>query len=103
MIDLESLKKEEHYDIPEGYFEQLPHQVMATIKRKRNRTRNTWITAAAAVALAVVTTTLAINYTSDAEAPAALQDTEMSEEQQLEEQIINYYSDELAQSDYYNF
>lgn len=103
MIDLESLKKEEHYDIPEGYFDQLPNQVMTAIRKKRNRTRKTWIAAAAAVMLAIVTTTLVINFTNEVNAPANMQVTEISEEEQLEDQMINYYSDELAQMDYYNY
>lgn len=103
MIDLESLKKEEHYDIPEGYFEQLPTQVMTAIRKKRTRTRNTWITTAAAVMLAIVTTTLVINYTNNVKDPAVQQVSNISEEEQLEEQMINYYSDELAQMDYYNY
>ena len=104
MIDLESLKKEEHYEVPDGYFEHLPQQVMNVIHKKKTRTRNLWLTSAAAVMLAILCTTLIFYRVNENQEAAAKQaQKEMEDQQQLEEQMINYYSNELAQSDYYNY
>jgi len=103
MIDLDSLKKEEHYEVPEGYFDQLPQQVMSSIRKSRNRRRTTWLSAVAAVMLGVVCTTIILKVNEEEGAPAAKQSTEIQDEKQLEEQIRDYYSEEFAQMDYYNY
>lgn len=105
MIDIENLSKTENYQVPEGYFEQLPGQIMNTIRKERARRRNIIFSSVAAVALLVICSTLVINYKTN---EAKEQQKQIAIEaglksSQLEEQMVDYYSDELAQMDYYNY
>ena len=104
MIDIENLSKHEGYAIPEGYFEQLPNQVMNSIRKDRARKRNLTITSIAAVALLVICSTLVLNFKKDESAVEKEIVIEASnEEGSLEEQMADYYSSELALMDYYNY
>lgn len=100
MIDIEEIKVEEHYDIPDGYFENLPHQVMASIRKEKSKRRNLWIASVAAVMLAVVCTTIVVRYTgNDQQQPQKVAEIQ-DEQNQLENQVIDYYNNEFAQIDY---
>lgn len=105
MIDLDKLSKEEHYSIPEGYFEQLPDQIIGAIHKEKSRKRYIWISSVAAVAAIIICSTIVLNYskaTNEVESPD-LAITTASNEDPLEEQMIDYYSTELAQMDYLNY
>lgn len=105
MIDLDQLSKKEYYDIPEGYFEKLPGQVMENIRREKSRRRTVWLSAIAAVAALVICSTILVDQLSNKnEIPGKIVAEEQTiEEKQLENQMIDYYSSELAQMDYYNY
>lgn len=104
MIDIENLSKTENYQVPEGYFEQLSGQIMNTIRKERARRRNIILSSVAAVALLVICSTLVINYkTTEAKEQQQLAIEIQQQTEQLEEQMVDYYSDELAQMDYYNY
>lgn len=104
MIDIENLSKTENYQVPEGYFEQLPGQIMNTIRKERAHRRNIIFSSVAAVALLVICSTLVINYkTNEAKEQQQLAIEAQQQAEQLEEQMVDYYSDELAQMDYYNY
>ncbi len=104
MIDIENLSRHEDYVIPDGYFEQLPNQVMNSIRKDRARKRNLAITSIAAVALLVICSTLVLNFKKDEAAVEKEIVIETSnEEGSLEDQMADYYSSELAQMDYYNY
>ena len=103
-IDLDKLSKKEHYDIPEGYFENLPQQVMTNIRKEKSRRRTFILSAVAAVAAIVICSTIVVNYMNNDEIPGKIVAEEQNEDaQQLENQMIDYYSSELAQMDYYNY
>lgn len=104
MIDIEKLDRNEHYEVPEGYFDQLPSQVMATIKKEKATRRNIFATAAAAVVLLAVASTLFFNFKKDEkENKAQIAIENKVENAEIQEQMIDYYNTELAQMDYYNF
>jgi len=104
MIDIEKLDRKEHYEVPEGYFDKLPGQVMATIKKERTTRRNIFVTAAAAVVLLAVASTLFFNFKkAEQENKAEIVIETQAEEAEIQEQMIDYYNAELAQMDYYNF
>jgi len=103
MIDLDTINKEEHYQVPEGYFEQFPKQVMNTIHKEKARKRNIWLSSVAAVAAVVICSFTVIQYIQRDKQ----QETEITQsvqpESTVEDQMIDYYSDELAQMDYLNY
>lgn len=107
MIDLDTLQKEEHYKVPEDYFEQFPQQVMNQIRKEKSRKRNIWLSSVAAVMALVICSVTVVRYIQKNDSPhqeivkAAVQAE--SQDSQLEEEMIDYYSNELAQMDYYNF
>lgn len=104
MIDIDNLSKTENYVIPEGYFDQLPTQVMRTIHKEKAKRRNLTITSIAAVALLIICSTIVINFKKDEAAVEKEMVIETSnEEGSLEDQMADYYSLELAQMDYYNY
>lgn len=104
MIDIENLSKNEQYVIPEGYFDQLPLQVMHTIRKDKARRRNLTITSIAAVTLLIICSTIVINFKKDESAIQKEMVIETSTEGiSLEDQMADYYSMELAQMDYYNY
>ncbi|MCQ2283860.1 MAG: hypothetical protein MJZ57_03035 [Bacteroidales bacterium] len=104
MIDLDKLSKEEHYKIPEDYFEQLPSQVMNAIHKEQRKKRTLWMSGIAAVAALVICSTIVVKFMSDDEVKGSnIVIANQTTEQQLEDQMADYYSDELAQIDYYNY
>lgn len=104
MVDLDSLSKEEHYDIPADYFEQFPKQVMANIRKEKSKKRHIGMAAIAAVAVALICSTILIRYYKPEEAQETIIAAEISnEEQKIEDQMIDYYGSELAQMDYLNY
>ena len=103
MLDLDQLSKEERYNIPEGYFEHLTDNVMDVIHKEERKRRNLWMSSIAAVCLVVICSVLFINLRSqDKQAQGTLVETPQPVNE-LDEQLIDYYSAELTQIDYYNF
>ncbi|MCR4681270.1 MAG: hypothetical protein K5636_06645 [Bacteroidales bacterium] len=105
MIDLETLSKEEHYEVPEGYFEELPKQVLNSIHKAKTRRRNIWLTSIAAVmAIVICSVTITHYMVMNERADQKLQAQKAIQyEEQIEDQMADYYSDELAQIDYLNY
>ena len=107
MFDIENLDKTEHYNIPENYFEELPGRVMQNIKHEQQRKRTIITSAVAAVAvLAIAVGTFFTIYTP--EKGAEITQTQqvaasVSEEEALETVAADYYSEELAMMDYYQY
>ena len=54
MIDLDNITKEEHYQVPDGYFDEFPKQVMYSIRKENAKRRNIWLTSIAAVMALVI-------------------------------------------------
>ena len=100
MIDLDNITKEEHYQVPDGYFDEFPKQVMYSIRKENAKRRNIWITSIAAVMALVIcsATILRIMHNNEKEQEQMRMISVQTE--QLEEQMADYYSDELAQMDY---
>ena len=107
MFDLDNLEKTEHYQIPENYFEELPGKVMQKIKDEQIRRRRLISSAVAAVALLAVAVGLFFTYNTPDEGTAITQTeqvvTASSEEEILESVATDYYSEELAMMDYYEY
>ncbi len=103
-IDLDQLSKEEHYTIPEHYFDELPGVVMSNIRKEKAHRRNLWVTAAAAVIALVICSTIVVNYiTPDNASGTIVAEEQVSGSNALENQMVDYYSSEFAQMDYYNY
>ena len=103
MIDLDTINKEEQYQIPEGFFDQFPQQVMNTIRKEKAKRRNIWLSSVAAALALVITSVTVIQYTQQNDnRNQGIVQTE-SQNGQLEDQMVDYYSTELAHMDYYNF
>ncbi len=103
MIDLDTLQKEEPYPAPDGYFDRFPQQVMRQIRKEKARRRNLRLAAAAAALALVLCGATVFGYMQRED--VRRQDLIQAEDHdtQLEEQMIDYYSTELAQMDYMNF
>lgn len=102
MIDLDTLRKEEHYQVPEGFFDQFPQQVMNQIRKEKTKRRNIWLSAVAAVMALVITSVTVIQYMQNDNRNQNIVQTG-SQDSQLEDQMVDYYSTELAQMDYLNY
>ncbi len=103
MIDIEQLSKEERYDIPDGYFEHLTDNIMDMIHKEKRKRRNIWMTSIAAVCLAVLSTTLFFTTRQDkAKENGVLVETPLPDNS-IDEQLIEYYTAEITEIDYYNF
>ena len=102
MIDLDTLQKEEHYQVPEGFFDQFPQQVMNQIRKEKTKRRNIWLSAVAAVMALVITSVTVIQYMQNDNRTQNIALTG-SQDSQLEDQMVDYYSTELAQMDYLNY
>ena len=100
MIDLDNITKEEHYQVPDGYFDEFPKQVMYSIRKENAKRRNIWLTSIAAFMALVIcsATILRIMHNNEKEQEQMRMISVQTE--QLEEQMADYYSDELAQMDY---
>jgi Tfp pilus assembly protein PilN len=103
MIDLDTLQKEEQYKVPEGFFDQFPQQVMNQIRKEKAKRRNIWLSAVAAVMALVICSVTVIRYMQQDDVRQQNIVQTQSQDSQLEEQMVDYYSNELAQMDYLNF
>ena len=103
MFDLDNIEKTEHYQIPENYFEELPGRVMQKIQSEQARRKRFIMSAVAAVALLVVAVGLFFTYNTPDEGAAITQTPQITEEEVLESVASDYYSEELAMMDYYDY
>lgn len=107
MFDLENLDKTEHYNIPENYFEELPGRVMENIKREQQHKKTIIASAVAAVAVLAIAVGVFFTIYSPEEGTATTQTQQVvasvSEEEALETVAADYYSEELALLDYYQY
>ena len=103
MIDLDTLQKEEQYKVPEGFFDQFPQQVMNQIRKEKAKRRNIWLSAVAAVMALVICSVTVIRHMQQDDVRQQNIVQTQSQDSQLEEQMVDYYSNELAQMDYLNF
>ena len=107
MFDLDNIEKKELYNIPDNYFEELPGRVMQNIRREKQRKRTIITSAVAAVAvLAIAVGVFFTLYTPEkgTDITQAQQvTTTVSEEDALETLAVDYYSEELAMMDYYQY
>ncbi len=103
MIDLDNITKEEHYQVPDGYFDEFPKHVMNTIRKENTKRRNIWITSIAAVMALVICSVTVVRYVHNTENEKEQMRMISVQTEQLEEQMADYYSAELAQMDYMNY
>ncbi len=107
MIDLENIDKTEHYQIPENYFEELPGRVMANIKHDQHKRRTIISSAVAAVAVVAIAAGIFFTVNTPEKGPAVTQTQQIAatdvEEEALETVATDYYSEELAMMDYYQY
>ncbi len=103
MIELETLKKEENFKVPDGYFDQFPKQVMDTIHKEKSRKRIVWLSSIAAAMALVICSISIVRYIQSNETSSTQITQTEQQDNQIEEQMIDYYGDELAQMDYYNY
>ena len=100
MIDLDNITKEEHYQVPDGYFDEFPKQVMYSIRKENAKRRNIWLTSIAAVMALVICSATILRIMHNNEKEQEQMGMISVQTEQLEEQMADYYSDELAQMDY---
>ena len=103
MIDLDTLNKEENYQVPDGYFEEFPKHVLDTIHKEKARRRTLWLSSVAAVMALVICSVTVVRYIQRDNKVEKVVITQSAQETELEEQMIDYYSSELAQMDYLNY
>lgn len=107
MFDLENLEKKEHYQVPENYFEELPGRVMQNIKREQHKKRTIISSAIAAVAVIAIAAGIFFTYNTPNEGTDITQTQQVTanatEEEILESVATDYYSEELAMMDYYQY
>ena len=107
MFDLENLDKTEHYQVPENYFEELPGRVMQNIKREQHKRRTILSSSIAAVAVIAIAAGVFFTYNAPGKDQAITQTqqlaTTVEEEEALETVATDYYSEELAMMDYYQY
>ena len=107
MFDLDNLEKTEHYQVPENYFEELPGRVMQNIKREQHKKRTIISSAVAAVAVIAIAAGIFFTYNTSSEGTNVTQTQQIaantSEEEILESVASDYYSEELAMMDYYQY
>ena len=108
MFDLDNIEKTEHYQIPENYFEELPGRVMQNIKHEQQRRKAVITSAVAAVACIAVAVGVFFTLHVPEKGTAITQTeqqvtTSVSEEEALETFAADYYSEELAMMDYYEY
>ena len=107
MFDLDNLEKTEHYQVPENYFEELPGRVMQNIKREQHKRRTIISSAIAAVAVIAIAAGIFFTYNAPNEGTDITQTQQIaantSEEEILESVATDYYSEELAMMDYYQY
>lgn len=107
MIDLENIDKTERYQIPENYFEELPGRVMQNIRKEKQRRKTIFSSAIAAVAVLAIAVTAFFTLNTSEKQQNITQVQEVSpvvtEEEALETVAVDYYSEELALMDYYQY
>lgn len=107
MFDLDNIEKTEHYQIPENYFEELPGKVMQKIKDEKIRRRRLISSAVAAVTLLAIAVGIFFTYNAPDKGTNVTQTqqvtTASTEEEILESVATDYYSEELAMMDYYQY
>lgn len=107
MIDLENIDKTEHYQIPDNYFEELPGRVMQNIKKQQHRKRTIISSAIAAVAVAAIAVGVFFTVNTPGKDTEITQTQQLAataaEEEALETVATDYYSEELALMDYYQY
>ena len=107
MFGLENLDKTEHYNIPENYFDELPGRVMQNIRHEKQRKRTLITSAVAAVAVLAVAVGVFFTLFSPENGAEITQTQQIaasiSEEEALETVAADYYSEELAMMDYYQY
>lgn len=103
MLDLDQLSKEEHYKIPDGYFEHLTDNIMDVIHKEERKKRNIWMSSIAAVCLLVLCSVLIININNHEKQEKGTLVETPAPVNELDEQLIEYYSAEITEIDYYNF
>ena len=107
MFDLENLDKTEHYQVPENYFEELPGRVMQNIKREQHKRRTILSSAIAAVAVIAIAAGIFFTYNTPSQSTDITQTQQLAatvkEEEALETVATDYYSEELAMMDYYQY
>ncbi len=107
MFDLENIEKSEHYQIPENYFEELPGRVMQNIKNEQIKRKRLISSAVAAVAVLILAVGLFFTYNLPEKNSAITQaqqvTTASTEDEVLESVATEYYSEELAMIDYYQY
>lgn len=107
MIDLDKIEKTEKYSIPENYFEELPGRVMQNIRHEQQKRRTLISSAIAAVAVIAVALGIFFTYNVPETSPEITQTQQLaatpSEEEELETLATDYYSEELAFMDFYQY
>ena len=107
MFDLENLDKTEHYKIPENYFDELPGRVMQNLKHEQQRKRSIIASAIAAVAVLAIAVGVFFTLYSPDKGTDITQVQQIAastyEEETLETVAADYYSEELAMMDYYQY
>ena len=99
MFDLDNIEKTEHYQIPENYFEELPGRVMQNIKQEKQRRKTIITSAVAAVACLAVAVGVFFTLNTPEKGTVITQ----TEQEALETFAADYYSEELAMMDYYQY
>ena len=107
MFDIENLDKTEHYKIPENYFDELPGRVMQHIKHEQQRKRTFITSAVAAVAVLAIAVGVFFTVNSPEKGTAVTQTQQatasVSDDEAIETVAVDYYSEELAMMDYYQY
>jgi hypothetical protein len=107
MFDLENLDKAEHYKIPENYFDELPGRVMQNIKHEQHKRKTIISSAIAAVAMVAIAAGIFFTYNTPEKGDAVTQTQQVAansaETEALESVATDYYSEELAMMDYYQY
>lgn len=107
MFDLENYNKTEQYQIPENYFEELPERVMQNIRQEQRKRRTLISSAVAAVAVIAIAAGVFFTYNApEKEAPIVQTQQAYSantQEEILETVATDYYSEELAMMDYFEY
>lgn len=130
MTDIEELKKENPFEVPEGYFDQLQSEVMEKVSRHRKLVRLRKIITLSVAVAAVAVLLISINWNifnpemndnNVAQTEAAPEklfaadngsysfayedcpevDIEECNFDNVDDQILDYYDDEMSQIDYY--
>lgn len=107
MFDLDNIDKTEHYQIPDNYFEELPGRVMENIKRQQHKKRTIISSAVAAVAVLAIAVGVFFTVNAPGNDKEIIQTQQLAatvaEEEALATVASDYYSEELAMMDYYQY